>query len=100
MSPTPPPSGPPVDPLRAMNDPWLDWWRQVGAWSYGHLAMAAVFPDLRQVRTAWLADLSRSVDACLRSPVFLDWMRSNLAAPRRSNEPSSPSSSSNLPRTV
>jgi len=83
MTTTAPSAGAPADPLRALTDQWLDWCRQAGAWSYGHLVLAAFSNDPRQLRSAWLADLTRSVDDCLRSPLLLEWMRSNVGVATR-----------------
>jgi len=65
---------------------WWEWGKQAGAWGLGNMRAAAFFYAPRQYRDLLLGDLSRTTDRYLRSPPFLDWMRSNLAVVSRSTE--------------
>jgi len=79
----------PADPLQAITAQWLDWWRQAGVWSYGNLTAAAFFYQPRQMRSAWLADLTRTMDGYLRSAPVLEWMRGSAAVMTRPTESAS-----------
>jgi hypothetical protein len=57
--------------------PWLQWWREAGAWGCGLMAVG-LFCDTRQLRRTYLADLTRTTDAYLRSPAFLELLRHTL----------------------
>lgn len=72
------------DPALAVMQPWLDYWthfvEQRSDWA--QMMMAATPPnvDLAQLRKRWLDTLTKSIDAYLRTPAFLDSMRRNLEA--------------------
>jgi hypothetical protein len=88
-----PPAGTPeraADPMQALLEPWMQWWRQAGALGYSNWNAAAFFYDPRQLRNAWLADLTRSMDVYLRSPAFLDWLRASLSLMARPTALASP----------
>jgi hypothetical protein len=70
-------------PRNALADPWLDLWRDAGAWGFGLMAVGWL-RDSRQLRRSWLADLTRTTDSYLRSPAFLELMRWGFAATVRS----------------
>jgi hypothetical protein len=70
-----------ANPLLELTDQWMDCWRKAVALGYG---LPAALTDPRQTRNAWLAELTNATDRYLRSPAFLEWMRSYLSAVSRS----------------
>jgi hypothetical protein len=78
-----PPADVPPDPAPRPDswvggvEPWLQWWRDAGAWGLG-LMTVGLFYDARQLRRFWLSDLTQMTDSYLRSPALLELMRSRL----------------------
>lgn len=73
-----------VDPFAGVWRPWLDLWTEMldhrSDWMQAVLAGSPADADPRQVRKRWLDALSKSIEAYLRTPAFLDAMRRNFDA--------------------
>ncbi len=72
------------DAMQAVMRPWLEYWTQLleqrGDWAEMMLASAPPNVDLKTLQKRWLDTLSKSLDAYLRTPAFLESMRKNLDA--------------------
>jgi hypothetical protein len=79
MTPEQTPAQPPTDVLVACAQQWLDIWRHAGAVGMGGLTAASLF-DVKRLQRLWLAELTRTMDAYLRTPAFLEVMRTGLRA--------------------
>ena len=67
-------------PLLAFGKQSLDLWRRSSALGPDGVEVGALFGDLRQLRGHWFMYMSQTMDACMRTPAFLDLMRHNLTA--------------------
>ena len=72
-----------TNPLIALTAQWLETWHW--ATTQGTAGSPAKpFPyDPRQLRTRWLTDLTRTTDAYMRSPLFLELMQHGLGTMTR-----------------
>ena len=63
--------------------PWFDPWRGASIWAWGGPIAGPLWADPKQLRSLWMAQVTRALDQCMRSNVFLDVMHENLAATAR-----------------
>jgi len=75
---------PAVEATQAMLRPWMDFWTQMvdqrGDWMQTMMAGAPANMDLQTLRKRWLEALTKSIDAYVRTPAFLESMRRNFDA--------------------
>ncbi|MFO0867460.1 MAG: hypothetical protein U0935_00810 [Pirellulales bacterium] len=69
---------------QAVLRPWLDFWTQMfeqrSDWMQVLMAGSPAQVDVQTLRKRWLDALTRSIDAYVRTPAFLESMRKNFDA--------------------
>lgn len=67
--------------LEATLQPWMEYWMQLfeqnSQWQQSLMAGAPPNVDYTTLRSQWLGAMSKSVEAFMRSPTFLEGMRRN-----------------------
>jgi hypothetical protein len=63
--------------------PGFDLWRSADIWTWGDPIAAPLRADPKQLRSLWMAQVTRALDQCMRSSAFLDGMHDSLAAATR-----------------
>jgi len=75
---------PAAEATQAVLRPWLDFWTQMfeqrSDWMQVMMAGAPAKMDLQTLRKRWLDALTKSIDAYVRTPAFLESMRKNFDA--------------------
>lgn len=78
------PTGAAEATTQAIVQPWMDYWKNVmeqnTQWTQALMAGAPPNVDASTLRGHWLEAMSKSLDAYLRSPSFLEGMRRNAEA--------------------
>lgn len=73
---------PAFDTAQELVKPWLDFWTQMfeqrSDWMQMMAAGAPANVDLQTLRKRWMEALTKSIDAYLRTPAFLESMRRNM----------------------
>ncbi len=75
---------PAADATQAVLRPWLEFWTQIfeqrADWMQVMMAGAPAKMDLQTLRKRWLEALTKSIEAYVRTPAFLESMRKNFDA--------------------
>jgi hypothetical protein len=66
-----------TDPLVALGEQWLEPWRQASLLARDGMTASLAW-DFQRQRSRWFGDLTRAMDAYMRSPAFLELVRFNL----------------------